>query len=231
MTVTASSSAVIPFPEPKRQGFAAVSKAWLSPLLADKRLTHGETRLASKLYLYIDQKRREATGQLESRPGWERLIQETTLSKSSIDRGLKKFERINALKILHGEFDPNTGRRLPNKYVHVSPVTPGPGVKSRCQNPGVTGDTRLGDRDSVNISKRADQGLSLGTLEGSKEGRGCPRAPSGPEGSKQASNQEGPTAPPDNPLPASPPQDTEGVPRVSYLFYLATSFLYRGRVV
>ena len=63
MATLSSSTAIVSFPEPKR-GFAATSKSWLSPLLADGRLTHGETRLASKLYLYIDQKDWETTGEL-----------------------------------------------------------------------------------------------------------------------------------------------------------------------
>ena len=68
MTVTAPSSAsVIPL-VPVSQGFTATSKAWLSQQLADRRLTHAEKTLASRLFLYVDWKHFEATGQLLAYP-------------------------------------------------------------------------------------------------------------------------------------------------------------------
>ena len=77
---------------PVSQGFAAASGTWLSLLLADRRLTHAEKTLASRLFLYVERKHFEATGQLLAYPGWERLQEETTLTERSIARGVAKLE-------------------------------------------------------------------------------------------------------------------------------------------
>jgi hypothetical protein len=202
MSVTLSSSGTVVPLMPRSQGFAAASKAWLSPLLADRRLTHGEKTLASRLFLYIDKNHFETTGQLLAYPGWERLGEETTLSKSSIDRSLKKFESVGAVKINRGGFDPKTGRRRPNQYlltipVQVPPMTPGqstPNPDTRCQiqvsKPGVTSETILGEVIGEENIKKESKNLILER----REERGRARE----EGTQQA-------LPSDNPFTSPSP--------------------------
>jgi hypothetical protein len=131
-----SSGTVIPL-MPRSQGVAAASKAWLD-VWTDSRVTHGEARLAMRLFQYIDGKHFQATGQLLSYPGWDLLQEKTTLHRSSVARGLKKFESLGAIKIIRGGFDPKTGQRRPNQYLlippnQVAPTRPGNPV-TRSQN-------------------------------------------------------------------------------------------------
>jgi hypothetical protein len=175
---------------PRSQGVAAASKAWLD-VWTDSRVTHGEARLAMRLFLYIDGKHFQATGQLLSYPGWDLLQEKTTLHRSSVARGLKKFESLGAIKIIRGGFDPKTGRRRPNQYLltplnQVPPMAPGPGAKNTHQ----VAPTRPGTRSQNHVAKpgrarstingEVVNGESINiedpnlTLKGSEES-GCPR--------------------------------------------------------
>ena len=184
---------VVSFPELKG-GFAAASKAWLN-VWTDGRVTHGEARLAMRLFLYIDGKHFQATGQLLSYPGWDLLLEKTTLHRTSIARGLKKLESLGAIKIIHGGFDPKTGRRRPNQYLlippnqngnethQVPPMTPGPGSArstwTRSQNqvakPGSARSTissEVVNGESINIERPGDSNV---TYQVTGKERGCPR--------------------------------------------------------
>jgi hypothetical protein len=195
-------------PEHNARGlkFAQVSKAWLLQWQADDRLTHADQALVTQIYAHFNWTHFEKSGELLAWPSWETIAAEARLSEPSIRRGCQKLERLHALTIIHGGRDPKTGWRLHNKYRAIAaapPVTVTGGHRSGFSKSTGQGDGRLSDREVVNLSKK-DQGFSQGTLEG----RSLPRGPSAP---KQARNQEGPRAPPDNPLPASP--TTEDVPR------------------
>ena len=183
----ALSSSIVSFPEPKR-GFAAASKAWLD-MWTDSRVTHGEARLAMRLYLYIDGKHFQETGQLLSYPGWDLLQEKTTLHRSNVARGLAKLEHFGAIKIIHGGFDPKTGRRRPNQYLlippdqnknkthQVSPTIPGPGRAHATWKPGTRSQNQVAQpgRARSTINGEVVNGESINiedpnlTLKGSEE--------------------------------------------------------------
>src|SRR5262249_62012874 len=69
----------------------------------------------------FNQKHFEKTGELLSWPKWETIAAQANLSENRILRGFRKFERLGALKIIHGGRDRQTGWRLPNEYVAINP--------------------------------------------------------------------------------------------------------------
>ena len=147
--------------------FAAASKAWLKPLLADPQFTDGEMRVCVAIYLGFNSNHYQETGQLLSWPSWLTLQGETTKSESTVERSLEKLERLSALQILRGGFDPKTGQRRPNKYLasHPSGVTGGAPVREevRPSNPPVTGDGRLGEglgekKERIKIGNSKNEG-------------------------------------------------------------------------
>jgi hypothetical protein len=190
MRLTASSSAaIIPL---KPVGHAGASKAWLDPLLSERRLTHGEKTMASRLFLYIDRKHFEATGQLMAYPGWARLQDETNLTERSVARGMAKLEHIGVVKIIHGGFDPKTGQRRPNKYILLLPshLTQESGgfhltkSASTCQN-HLTKPPDSGVRITVESTSEINKGDSnLNFKEGRPE-RGLPRGEWKPESNEE----------------------------------------------
>jgi hypothetical protein len=153
--------------------FAAATKTWLKTWNADPRLTHGQARLCAAIYLGFNYEYWRATGQLLSWPGWLTLEHDTTLSERSIARGFVKLERLGAIQILHGGFDPKTGQHRPNKYlakfsstdsVHLTRESGGPpdtGDQLHLTNPPDTGVRRLGEglRESRLGDKKEKVGL------------------------------------------------------------------------
>ena len=102
----------------KRAGlkFFQASKTWLQEWHEDPRLSHSERTLCPLIYLYFNAQRFERTGELLAWPGWKTLMAEGRLSKASVYRGLKKLERLGALQIEHGRYNPQTKKRANNYY-------------------------------------------------------------------------------------------------------------------
>ena len=182
--------------------FAQASKTWLQQWHEDRRLSQSEKTVCTQIYLHFNMIRFEKSGKLVAWPSWATLMARTGLGKTSVFRRLRNLERFGALQIEHGRYNQETKKRIGNLYrareskvASAQPSKEDQGCIS-VPNQGCTSATRLGDRDSVNISKRADQGSLPATLEGSKQGSGLPRGPSAPkEGSKQARNQWPPGPP------------------------------------
>ena len=171
--------------------FAAASKAWLKPLLADPQFTDGEMRVCVAIYLGFNSNHYQETGQLLSWPSWLTLQGETTKSESTVERSLEKLERLGALQILRGGFDPKTGQRRPNKYLtsHPSGVTGGHPVREEVHpsNPPVTGDGRLGEglgekKERIKIGNSRKQGKE--SKEASKPSEDLPSPSEAPSLSK-----------------------------------------------
>jgi hypothetical protein len=102
----------------KRAGlkFIQASKTWLQQWHEDPRLSHSERTLCTLIYLFFNARRFERTGELLAWPGWKTLMAEGRLSKASVYRGLKKLERLGALQIEHGRYNPQTKKRANNYY-------------------------------------------------------------------------------------------------------------------
>jgi hypothetical protein len=188
-TTLSSSSAVIAFPPPAAQpGFAQASKAWLNRWHEDARLTHAERTLITRIYIGFNHDHFETTGELIAWPGWETIEAEGRLSEASIDRGLKKLQRLGALEVLKRGYNPKTGWRLPSRYRALTPK-PLPaepplrmkgGHPSPCKVATSQDERRLGDSDSVNpVSKNLSDGVKQArtSLPNKEEERRKPESP------------------------------------------------------
>lgn len=149
-TISSSSAVVIPFeanrPE-ERRGFEQAREAWLT-WRADNRISHADRGLIQQVYLGFNRQHYERTGELISWPGWDKIAAEAHLSKASIFRGFRRFERFGLLKIHRGGRDPKTGWKLPNSYTAIMPApgfTAKPGQVSRRDKTRFHGETRLSE--------------------------------------------------------------------------------------
>src|SRR5262245_53756431 len=176
MNATLPSSAVIAFPSPAPQPgvkFAEASKAWLNRWHEDARLTHADRTLVTRIYIGFNQRHFERTGgELIAWPGWETIEAGGRLSQSSIDRGLKKLERLGALVIIKRGHNPKTGWRLSSTYRVAAQDEKWP--RLRMKEDSVS-------PDSVRVSKKVSK-----SRVGGKQTSGRPRGQEAPKEEKQA---------------------------------------------
>lgn|SRR5262249_2672352 len=183
-TSSSSSNNVIPFGhdrrEPEPKGFEQAREAWLT-WRADTRISHADRALIQEVYLGFNRQHYERTGELIAWPGWKRIAARSKLSKMSIFRGFRRFERFGILEIRRGGRDPQTGWKIPNSYLAIMPpgntAIPGHQVSGRYKS-RYQGDTRLSEDDSLKIKKE----------ENSKFGN--PRGPKAPEKESKPSSTD-----------------------------------------
>jgi hypothetical protein len=98
-------------------GFNATREMWLSGVLADPRLTHATTRVASALFLHFNEKHWHATGEFKAWPKWDTLMEETAIgSKATIDAAIDALEEASYLEPDRGRYDAKIGKRKHNVY-------------------------------------------------------------------------------------------------------------------
>jgi len=72
-------------------------------------MTHADRTLVARFYIDFSQTHFERTGELIAWPGWARMEAGGGLSEASVDPGLKKLERLGAIKIIRRGHNPKTG--------------------------------------------------------------------------------------------------------------------------
>jgi hypothetical protein len=161
------SASVIPFEQAREAWFA-----WRK----DSRLSHADQAILLVIYRYFNRQHYDRTRELVAWPGWDLIGREARVSKTSLFRGFRRFEKLGVLEITRGR-DPKTGRKLPNSYRALMPppgfaVIPGvqvpPCTKSRFRR-----ESRLSEVDSLKIKN--------GKFE-----NGNPRGPSAPGSESEA---------------------------------------------
>jgi hypothetical protein len=172
-TTLPSSATVIPFNNPQpadtpkaaKLSFVQASEAWLDRWHEDCRLTQSDKNLCTRVCRYFNRVHFERTGELLAWPGWVTLMAKTGLCKSSVFRGLRKLEKLGALKILHGGRDAKTGWKLPNQY-RATPLSPGfilqPGQVANCDQTRLQDETRLAEERLVEKERIKSFGNSRG---------------------------------------------------------------------
>jgi hypothetical protein len=181
-------------PEPEPVGFAQARDAWLSRWHSDRRLTHSERVICSRMHQYFNREHFERTaGDLLAWPSWQTLMDETGLSKTSVYERVRNLERLRAFEVEHGRYDDKTKKRAGNRYfvkkskVHsAEPCRGDQGSPSRT-NQGSPSRTRLSESHSVNIKKEEDSKIGL------------------PRGPKAAPEKESKPSSTDSPLPSLQP--------------------------
>jgi hypothetical protein len=172
----------------KSSGFEQARDAWRDHWQRrGSGLTPAQRVLIGRIHADFNRKHFDETGELMAWRGWEAITAIAGLSKTSIFRGFRKFERCGALEINHGGRNPKTGWKLGNNYKAIMP--PGfnlkPGQVSNRDQSRFQGETRLSDR--------------LSELKDSKEEIiifGNSRGPTAPEKETNPST--------DSPEPSSP---------------------------
>jgi hypothetical protein len=220
-TIANSSAEIVTFepgPQPehkaRRPTFAQASKAWLRALVISRHVTDAEARVCAALFPFFNNEHYELTGELEAWPAWETLMAESGKSKATVDRALRKLERIGALEIEHGRYDDVTKRRAGNRY-HVplnfldqgltsETLRPDQGLRARSQSKvsPVRQDSvsRLGESDSVRKKERIKIGNSRKDGEDRK-----PESKRSEKGSPSNSKSSEPVEVPHPPSSAGPP--------------------------
>jgi hypothetical protein len=184
-----------PEPEPESAGFAQTRDAWLSRWHSDRRLTHSERVICSRMNQYFNREHFERTdGDLLAWPSWQTLMDETGMSKTSVYERLRNLERLGAFEVDHGRYDDKTKKRAGNRYlvrkskVHSAEPCRGDQGSASRTNQGSASRTRLDESDSV-IKK---------------------------EGNSKNGNSRGPTAPEKDPQPLLSDSDLKPSPRSTY---------------
>jgi hypothetical protein len=203
-TVISSSAVIIPFePQPTAESFVQATEAWLDRWHEDRRLTQSNKNLCTRVCRYFNRARFERTGELLAWPSWVTLMTKTGLSRSSVARGLKKLEKLGALKIQHGGRDAKTGWKLGNQYL-ATPQKPGvilqPGqvsfsTKTRCQDETRLSEDRLVEKEYSEPSAPP----SAESVSESEKEKGLPRGPTAPEEKKEDRKEEKPDSPSEGP--------------------------------
>jgi hypothetical protein len=213
--VTAPSSALQPHrqanqPEARALKFAQASKIWLQGWHADRRLSHSDRTLCTQIYLHFNQTHFEKTGELLAWPGWTSLMAKTGLSKTSVFRRLRNLERLGAFGVEHGCYNHETKRRAGNRYhakkpTKVALAQPWDQGCISVLDQGCTGATRLGDRDSVNLSKKEESKVSSVQPRKEEKERGLPRPSAKEEQKAKPSNSPSlPSSAQDSFVPRAP---------------------------
>jgi hypothetical protein len=157
----------------KRAGlkFIQASKTWLQQWHEDSRLNHSERTLCTLIFLHFNAQRFERTGELVAWPGWKTLMAGGRLSKASVYRGLKKLERLGALQIEHGRYNPQTKKRANNYYkARFHPETDqGFRVKQDSVIAEMVNQQRKKEKIVLGSSKEAEERKSLARKEVSSD--------------------------------------------------------------
>jgi hypothetical protein len=203
-----------PEPEPESAGFAQTRDAWLSRWHSDRRLTHSERVICSRMNQYFNREHFERTdGDLLAWPSWQTLMDETGMSKTSVYERLRNLERLGAFEVDHGRYDDKTKKRAGNRYlvrkskVHSAEPCRGDQGSASRTNQGSASRTNQGSASRTNqgSASRTNQGSASRTNQGSASRTRLDESDSviKKEGNSKNGNSRGPSAPEKESKPSS----------------------------
>src|SRR5262249_34016215 len=116
-SLTAPSSAEIaPFPTADIPTFAVASKTWMNTTQTHPLLTDANKTFCTALYFYFNCNHYRKTGELIAWPGWDTLITEFGLSKTTISESIERLERSRLLEVERGRYNRAAQKRAGNVY-------------------------------------------------------------------------------------------------------------------